>query len=183
MSTQGHNSALSKKSLHKIWQNNSREDKDGGQWKGGGGLLIVCSTGVWEAGAPVHFLPLTNFIFNPDCFVAQLIFNNLNLSVPYNLETPVSRLSAWAGGANDTFCDQVSRMTIDLPKKYVKSQLAPDNRISGPDLNSLSVNCLILTSVSRHNIFLIWLRGRQVDIPDNCRRRGRRRQCKFLWPV
>ena len=32
--------------------------------------------------------------------------------------------------------------------------------------------------------------GRQEDfrhhslhIPDNCRRRGRRRQCKFFWPV
>ena len=64
MNPQGHNSALSKKSLHKIWQNNSTEDNDGGQWEGGGGLLIVCSTGVWEAAAPVHFLPLTNFISN-----------------------------------------------------------------------------------------------------------------------
>ena len=64
VSPQGQNSALSKKSLHKIWQNNSTEDKDGGQWEGGGGLLIVCSTSVWEAAGPVHFLPLTNFIFN-----------------------------------------------------------------------------------------------------------------------
>ena len=22
-----------------------------------------------------------------------------------------------------------------------------------------------------------------TNIPDNCRRRGRRRQCKFIWPV
>ena len=22
-----------------------------------------------------------------------------------------------------------------------------------------------------------------TNIPDNCRRRGRRRQCKFFWPV
>ena len=57
---------------------------------------------------------------------------------PNNLKTLVSRLHkylecryAWARVTNDTFCDQVSRMTIDLPKKYVKSQLAPDNRISG----------------------------------------------------
>jgi len=25
--------------------------------------------------------------------------------------------------------------------------------------------------------------GQRVTIPDNCRRRGRRRQCKFFWPV
>ena len=30
---------------------------------------------------------------------------------------------------------------------------------------------------------LIAKKERDMHIPDNCRRRGRRRQCKFFWPV